>query len=499
MSVRKTALKGGLLLGGSQVASQVAAFLRNVIVARFLSPTDFGVAAVFAMTLNLFDLLNMSYEKLLIQAEDGHEERFQSTIQWMLLLRGAVTAALVFCTAGLVSRLFGVPNARWAFYCLALVPLVRGLGHLDLSRLQREMKYTAAVKVDMVTNILTLVIAWPIAYFKRDYSAMLWILIAKVGINVIASHCVASRPYSCSYYRQYVRRAFSFGWPLLLNGFLIFGIFQGDQFIIGSANRIFHHSFYSLADLGRYSVAFALTMAPTVIVANITSTLFLPLFARASVGSKEFDRRYAFCLEALALASASIAIAFIMCGGVIASAIYGHAYANISSFIGCLAAMQAMRILRVGPNQAAVARGDTKNAMISNCVRSLALFTSFAFASRGLALVWIAAAGVAGEILAFVVAVIMLWKKQRVSPAVSLKPAGIMTAILAVAVTLNLALTSITPMMRLSLTLLVELISFITIAGIFPDLRQTAATTVRDLFRWLSNFRLNGFKITVNP
>src|SRR5437763_12903703 len=122
MSVRKNTLQGGLLLGGSQVTSQVAGFLRNVIVARFLSPTDFGVAAIFAMTLNLFDLLNMSYEKLLIQAEDGNEERFQSTIQWMLLLRGAVTAALVFCTAGLVSRLFGVPSARWAFYVLALVP-----------------------------------------------------------------------------------------------------------------------------------------------------------------------------------------------------------------------------------------------------------------------------------------------------------------------------------------------------------------------------------------
>src|SRR5205814_8529707 len=163
-----------------------------------------------------------------------------------------------------------------------------------------------------------------------------------------------------------------------------------DQFIIGSANRIFHHSFYSLADLGRYSVAFALTMAPTVIVANITSTLFLPLFARARVGSREFDRRYAFCSEALALASASIATAFIMCGGVIASTIYGRAYANISSFIGCLAAMQAMRILRVGPNQAAIARGDTKNAMVSNSVRSLALCASFLFASRVFALVRIA-------------------------------------------------------------------------------------------------------------
>src|SRR5205814_6702061 len=188
-----------------------------------------------------------------------------------------------------------------------------------------------------------------------------------------------------------------------------------------------------------------------------------------------------------------------MCGGVIASTIYGRAYANISSFIGCLAAMQAMRILRVGPNQAAIARGDTKNAMVSNSVRSLALCASFLFASRGFALVWIAAGGLAGEILAFMVAAIMLWKKQRVSPALSFKPAGIMAVILAVAMVLNSALSSTMSMGRLSLTLLVELLIFITMGATFPDLRQTAATTVRDLFRWLANFKFNGFKITVNP
>lgn len=498
VSVRKHTLKGGLLLGGAQVISQASSFLRNVIVARFVSPADFGIAAVFAMTLNFLDLLNMSYDKLLIQAKDGDNEQFQSTVQWMLLLRGVFTGLLVLVCAGLVSRLFGVPHARWAFYCLALVPLGGGLLHLDMCRVQREMDYAPATKVNLATNILTLVIAFPLAYLMRDYRAMLWIIVAKVVINVVLSHLIAERSYSLAWYGKYVRRAFSFGWPLLLNGFLVFGILQGDQFVIGSANRLFHRSVYSLSDLGVYSVAFLLTMVPTVIVANITSSLFLPLFARVAGTTAELERRYAICGQALALISVVVAIPFIFCGGSMVSRIYGDAYSGVSTFIGWLAAMQALRMLRVGPNQAALARSDTKNTMLANTARSVALIASLCVAWAGWPLKWIAVGGVVGEVIALVVSVALLSWQHQISALLALRPAGIVAAMLAIALMITAELNASTLVVRIYLTLLLELVTVAVMLGMFPRLRQATMNALNDLVHWADNIRTGGLKVLFN-
>lgn len=495
MSTRRNTLKGGLWLASSQAVSQASNFLRNVILARFLSPADFGVAAVFAMTLNLLDLLDMSYDKLLIQARDGNEERFQSTIQWMLLIRGVFTAALIVGAAPFVSKLFGVPRVQWAFYFLAAVPLFRGLTHLDRLRLQREMKFGVPAVIGMSTSILILLLAWPLAYWTRDYRAMLWLLIARVGVNVIASHCVAVRPYSCVCHREYVRRAFVFGWPLLLNGFLIFGIFQGDQFIIGSANRIFHHSFYTLADLGRYALAFSLTMAPTIVVANITSTLFLPLLARIDGGAKQFERRYSICTQGLALISGGIALPFILCGGQIVSKLYGSPYSSAAGLVGWLAAMQAVRVLRVGPNQAAMAKGDTKNTMLANIVRSVALVGSLLVAWWGGPLTYIAIAGLGGEILALIASAAILSKAHGVPALLCLKPAGMAAAILAIALGLAARFTPPNPFMQIALTLGLELVMFGYMFALLPPLRRAALSSLHDLLLWEGNLKANGLSL----
>jgi hypothetical protein len=90
--------------------------------------------------------------------------------------------------------------------------------------------------------------------------------------------------------------------------------------------------------------------------------------------------------------------------------IYGQKYAAAGAFIGVLAAMQAMRILRVAPTLGAMAFADTKNAMFSNIVRTSALLGVLFSSITGRSLIWVAASGLAGEVLAFVTCI---WRLQR--------------------------------------------------------------------------------------
>ena len=86
-----------MLLTLGQVASYGLSFIRNVILARMLTKVDFGLAAMFGMTLSLLEVSGrMSFGQQIIQSKDGNVESFQATshtFQFMLSVIGAFLVA----------------------------------------------------------------------------------------------------------------------------------------------------------------------------------------------------------------------------------------------------------------------------------------------------------------------------------------------------------------------------------------------------------------------
>src|SRR5260370_766384 len=206
--------------------------------------------------------------------------------------------------------------------------------HLDVNRLARDFKFGSSSMAESASNLLVTLAALPLGLWLRDYRAMLWMLILQSAIYVVVSHLVADRGYAWGWSKVHARTIFSFGWPLLINGLLLYVILQGDHFAIGAAHRLFKNSSYTLADLGVYSVAFALTFAPTVLVGNVCTSLFLPLLSRAQSDSVQFQKRYRTCMQILSLMATIIQTVFIVSGGWLVRAFYGQKYSAAGAFIG---------------------------------------------------------------------------------------------------------------------------------------------------------------------
>lgn len=416
MNLRRRIFNGATVLATGQVVGQGFSFVRNIIIARLISPDDFGIAATFVIAVSLLEMISdLAAHRLLVQAEDGNDERFQETAHLLMAVRGTVNAVFLFLLAWPFSRLFNIPEARWAFQCLAIVPLVMGFAHLDRKRLHRDLRFGRDMIVDVVDQIIPLIAAWPLAAWLGDYSAVLWLLIGKSVVSVAASHLVAHRRYRWACDKVYLRRMLTFGWPLLVNGLLMFGIFQGDRLVVGTA--------YTMTDLGFYSVAFMLTMVPTMMLGRIVSVLFLPLLSNVQSSPHQFQARYTLAVQALCPAAALLATLFILGGTFLVTEIYGQEYAPAGTVIGWVAAMQAVRLMRVTPALAAMAKGDTRTLMLSNIARSCALVFVVLAAIVDAELWWIAAAGLVGELLALGLVLARLTRLHNLPAGVCIRPA----------------------------------------------------------------------------
>jgi O-antigen/teichoic acid export membrane protein len=407
--------------------NQGCSLIRNVIVARIIGVENYGVAVTFSITVSIFDMLgSLSVDRLLIQAKDGNNPEFQATGHSVQVMRGITSGLLIATFASPLARLFGIPQATWAFYYLALLPVIRGFAHLDFQRIQREMRYGPSIAIDIMQQALPALLAWPISKWTRDYSAMLWLVLLQGVIGTLGSFVLSNRPYRWAWHTSYVKRFFSFGWPLIANAVLLFGIYDGDRFLMVTAGKSFGSHSYSMGDLGVYSVATSLTLSPMIAFGMVCSALMLPAFSSLQSNRMEFNKRYEQSVQLVGLISGFFALPLILGGAWFVRLVYGHQYAAAGAFIGWMAAAQAIRMARMTPAMAAMALGDTTNSMYANLVRfSTLLFTAYVVLVGG-SLSWIAISGFIGEFLSLLVCIAKLSRDHRVSAMVSAKSTGVL-------------------------------------------------------------------------
>jgi O-antigen/teichoic acid export membrane protein len=424
VNTRAAVAQGAGALALAQTASQGLSLVRNIILARLLAPQDWGLAATFWVTLSLVEILgSLSPDRLLVQADDGDDEVLQRTAQLVLALRGAALAVLLVAIAPLVAAWFGVPEAAWAHRALALIPLVRGLTHLDLHRVQRRLRFGPLIRLELASQIAALLVAWPLAWAVASAWAVLWIEVGKSVVLVAGSHLFAERPYGWRADPTRGRQLFAFGWPLGLNAVVIYIVFHGDPLLIGR--------YMGLTAVALYSVAFALAAPPTLGAANFVCTLLLPVMARHQHDRAALRRDHALCLQACTALALAVSVPLIVGGRWLVMMLYGAAYASAGSLLGYLAAAYAVRLTRVAPTITALARGDTVGVLLANVARVAAYACAIAAAARGASLVWIAGCALLGELAALATILERLRGRHALPPGDSLAPLAVLGLALA--------------------------------------------------------------------
>jgi O-antigen/teichoic acid export membrane protein len=389
MTAGRKILKGAALLTAGRIASFALSFIRNLILARVLAKADYGLAAAFAMMVSLLEVAGrISLNQQMIQSKDGNSERFQYTAHTVQFLAGLFSVILLACLCVPMARGFGVPEAAWAFAWLASVPFCKGLEHLDNVRQQREMNYRPTLLADLIPQL------------------------------------IAERAYRWCWDSILARKMLLFGWPLLLNGLLIFGCQQADQLIVASV--------FSLQELANYALAFSLVSIPWFVFAQVASSIMLPLLSKSQDDIGRFRYQYQICLEYAALAALVMLLPLVLTGEQIVTFFYGSKYSGLGGIVALLGAASALRFLRVAPGVAAIAKGDPLNQLYSNLWRSVSLPLALIAAGFGGGIHTIASCALVGEVVASVASVRLLLTRRAIPLKFSIGAYGYLAGFLGV-------------------------------------------------------------------
>lgn len=468
---KKRAISGGAIIAMGQAGTQACGLVRNVIIARFLAPEAFGIATTLALVATFLESISyVAADRLVVQAPDGATPQFLATAHLLQVVRGAILAVVVFACAWPLSAFFHGEEYLWAYAAVALVPLLRGLSHLEINVHQRSLRFGTTVGVEAGAQAVSVIAAIAIVPFVRSPSALAIVLIIQAAASCIGSFLVATTPYRLRWDPACGRRLTSFGWPVLVNGVLFFLAAEGDRFIIGRA--------FGPEALGWYGAAATLANAPAAALNRIVTSVGLPLLATRQDDADGFARRYAFIAGLGAAVSVALGAVCLVAAPAIIAIVYGRDFAPAAPLLSILALTQALRMLRVPPTLAALARADSINLMLSNVVRVIGFPFAVAAGVLRSPLSVIPGIGAAAEIAAGVVATQLAWRRHALPRVLIVRPAIVACSCLALAAAASLSLRSTPDWIQLACGLAAAGCSVLVVTASVASLRSEALRLV---------------------
>lgn len=394
-----------LLLSGS-AATSVMLLARNLIIARLISLEDYGIAATFAVVMAMVEMMStLGLQQQIVQSPRGDEPRYQAALQGFQVLRGAITGVVMVCVAGPLARFLHVPDIAWAYQVMAVVPVLTAFVHFDIYRLNRRMIYRPEILTVAVPAFVSLAVVMPLYITFGDWRVMLYAIVVQASLMAVVSHIVSHTPYRMVLDRAIMRENLKFGWPLLVNGGLLFLVFNGEKLVVGHE--------LGMAPLAIFAMGITLTLTPTLVMEASAQRFFLPQLSAVSAdtsaqGAARFTRLSMATAQVSLVIGCLLVIGVLLLGRPVVWVLLGEEYTPLLGLIVPLAILSGIRVFKAGSNVIALSQGRTSNALVSNLFRIASIAVSWPVLNAGGSLMDIILIASLGEGLGLLAAVLQL-------------------------------------------------------------------------------------------
>lgn len=283
MGYSKETFKGLGWVGGLRGVTRFISFIKIVVLARILTPAQFGVYGVANLFLSFLEILTETgINVFLIQEEES--EKYIGTAWVVSILRGILISFFVFLLASPVSYFFNSPESMGLIRLIAIAPLIRGFINPSISYFQKDLRFAADFRFRSIILVVDGVIAVFFAIATGTTASIVYGLIAGALVEVVLSYFVIKPWPSLTFKYENFKRVVGRGKWLTGAGIFQYFFRQGDDVVVG---RLLGEG-----ALGYYQMAYKFATLPLTEVAEVFGKVTLPIYVKISTDKKRLLRAF---------------------------------------------------------------------------------------------------------------------------------------------------------------------------------------------------------------
>ncbi len=257
-----------------RIATRSIAFLRLAILARILTPTQFGVFGVATLVLSFLEVLTETgINVFLIQKKDQANEYISSA--WVVsIIRGCLIAVVLVFTAPLITRFFNSPQSYHVLLLIALVPFIRGFINPSIINIQKNIQFQKEFYLRSILLVVDASVAIITAFITKSAESMAYGLIASAVLEVILSF-VFFKPWpKLSVEFDKVKNIINRGWTVTLTGIFVYLSENADNIAVGRL--------LGTPSLGIYQNAYKISTLTISEINEVVNKVTFPVYSKFS-------------------------------------------------------------------------------------------------------------------------------------------------------------------------------------------------------------------------
>lgn len=228
--------------------AQFSGFIVTLVLARLLTPDDYGTVALLTLVINISSvLLNCGFGQALVQKKGADDLDFNSVF-YLSICVSIVLYGTLFALAPAVARFYSRSELVSLLRALALTLPLNAVGGVQGAELSRKMLFNLSFRISLVKFSVTSVTGLSLALLKCGPWALVMSTVLGCAASVVASwKFIGWRP-SLMFSWKRLGGLFAFGWKFSASWFLsvIYDNVQG--MIIG---RVYAPAELAFVDKGR--------------------------------------------------------------------------------------------------------------------------------------------------------------------------------------------------------------------------------------------------------
>jgi O-antigen/teichoic acid export membrane protein len=293
MTLRQQVLHGMSWNFTSRLGSQFFQVAFSIILARLLSPKEFGVVGMLLVFTGFAQALaDGGLSSALIYRQDATEIH-QSTVFWMQTAAGAALSLLFYCGAPAIAAFYGIPLLEPLSRMMAWTFIIQALGLVQSALLMKQFRFKTVAAATLGSTTLSGVIAVLLAHWGYGVWALAWQGLIAISVMTALLWLLSGWRPRFAFDLTAARDMGRYGIYLLGYGSLNYWMRNGTNLLIGKA--IGAHG------LGIFSRAYTLMLLPLNNVSAVFGQVMFPALVKVKSDMPRFRKHYMMATRLIAL------------------------------------------------------------------------------------------------------------------------------------------------------------------------------------------------------
>jgi O-antigen/teichoic acid export membrane protein len=284
LSIEAQAFKGATWLGTFKLISQVFSWAATIIVARTLSPEDYGLMAMATILTGYAMLFNeLGLGAAIIQNPDLKQKEL-SSVFWFALSVSLVLAVVSLFLAYPTARIFHEPRVVPITMTVSVIFLLNGLQVIPLALMRRELKFKALGINEMCGVLLSSASMLLMARLGFGVWTLLFGYIVNSGSRLVLAFVSEKWVPNLHFAVGEAKHFIKFGIVVAVGG--------SFNYVCEKSDRYFAGRVWPASQLGQYTFALELAQLPIDKVVSLINQVSFSAFSRLQTEKERFNALY---------------------------------------------------------------------------------------------------------------------------------------------------------------------------------------------------------------